>query len=246
MNTISSENSLLYWKQNLNRSNISGVDKLFLKENFSNVFTKMKDFAYITEAKGSFLEKWHQTVTEECEAIVKKLQPYCNNLEPIVLVALKFRGNLGEIMAERIFNDFGMLYGVIPNSYVPVDPTNEMFIDASSKYAGDNLPIGIQVKNYKQDKGHSNPVTWEIFVKSAAMTTYWMQDQKLITSSDFEKYLKIPRQIIFSFTDASSSMIVEQFQNSVKFIGPSEIKKMDLEHKPYVFESILNEISLFQ
>ena len=245
MKTVSSKNSLIPWIRNMNGSNISNVDSLILKENYISVFSKLFDYTSSSEAKVKFLEVWHHLVNEECKAIRKKLKNYSSDMASIILVENKFRGNVGEIFAERIFTDFGYNFDIIPSTYDAVDPANEEFVDAIAKHPIDNLPIGIQIKNYHRDHKdfRENTVSRETFVKSMAMTTHWVQDGKFIDFEKLPEFFKIPRQIIFSYTNIGDSRLLNDYAGSVRFIGPNKIEKLNFEQKSYLFQQIVQEIS---
>lgn len=242
MKTISSKNSLIYWIRNINGSNISNVNSLILKENYISVFSKLFDLTSSNGIKVKFLEMWHHLINEECKAVCNKLKNYSSDPNSIALVVNKFRGNIGEIFAEKIFTDFGYNFDIIPTTYDTVDPANEEFLDAVAKHPIDNLPIGIQIKNYHKDF-LENTVSRETFVKSMAMTTHWVQDTKLIDYEKLPDFFKIPRQIIFSYTNIGNSSLLSDYVGSVRFIGPKEIAKLNFEQKPYLFQQIVLEIS---
>ena len=213
-----------------------------MKENYISVFEKLFELTSSTECKVKFLEMWHHFVNEECKTIYDKLKKYSSDVRSIALVVDKFRGNLGEIFAEKIFTDFGYNFDIIPTSYDTVDPVNEKFVDAVAKHPIDNLPIGIQIKNYHKDF-LENTVSRDTFVKSMSMTTHWVQDEQLIDFEQLSTFFKIPRQIIFSYTNVSDSRLLSDYSKSVRFIGPKEITKLNLEQKPYIFQQIVSEIS---
>jgi hypothetical protein len=245
MQTISSSKSLIFWSQNINGSNITSVkNNLFLKDYYLNVFNELKTRTSIDGVKIKFLNMWHCIINDECKKLNDTLLGIGANKNNIQLVINKFRGNLGEILAEKLFLYFGMNFGVIPSSYIPVDPTNEEFIDAQGRYPGDNLPIGIQIKNYASDNTKTNCVTREPFIKSMAMSTHWIQNKKIIDSEKLIQFYSMPRQIIFSFTDVADTRILTDYAESIRFIGPKEIKKLDLENKnnSYIFDEIFTEI----
>jgi len=242
MNTITSNKSLVFWKQNINGSNITTVKPLFLKENYLSVFEQIKIRTDINDSKTKFLNIWHYIINNECKIIDNKLKHYTTDNESINLVINKFRGNIGEIFVEKLFIDFGMNFDVVPSSYVPVDPTHEEYIDAEGIHPADGFPVGIQIKNYSKDF-KENQVNRLIFSKSMAMTTHWLQDNKKVDPDNFIKFLKIPRQIIFSFTDVKDHRVLTDYQGSVRFIGPKTIEKLDLTNKSYIFEQIISEIS---
>lgn len=242
MQTVSSSKSLIFWSQNINGSNITSVkNNLFLKESYLNVFNELKTRTSSDGIKIKFLNMWHSIINDECEKLNNKLLGISANKNNIQLVINKFRGNLGEILAEKLFLYFGRNFGVVPSSYIPVDPTNEEFIDAQGRCPSDNLPIGIQIKNYAS----YNCVNRETFIKSMAMSTHWIQNKKIIDFEKLTQFYSMPRQIIFSFTDVADTRILTDYAESTRFIGPKEIKKLNLENRnnSYIFDEIFTEIS---
>ena len=246
MKTISSNKSLIKWRQNINGSNISREDELILKDNYLNVFMQLQKFAEAKDPKTDFINAWHKICNDECKAVETKLASKCSDISSIERVVNKFRGNAGEIMAEKTFELFGTNWDIFPGSYDTVDPHHEMFIDAQALHIQDRLPIGIQVKNYAvHSKTHRNPVKWETFIKSMAMSTYWCADIKTVPIGKKDQFFSVPRQYIFSFTPPDFAKLTEDFHGSVRFIGPDELeRKLDLKHKSYVFSQIIEEISV--
>ena len=242
MKTISSDKSLVKWQQNINGSNITQVDEYFLKNNYICVFKQLAEFAAVEGPKTTFIDAWYSVCSASCDALVAKLSQYGDS-QSVMLVVNKFRGNLGEIMAEKVFELFGTQWDVMPGSYDTVDPQNEMFIDAQGKHMADGLPVGIQVKNYSvHSKNHRNPVKWETFIKSMAMNSYWCADVKIVKPEQYAQFFKFQRQYIFSFTPADFKKLVDDYKGSVRFIGPEEIEKLCLKHKAYVFQQIVDEL----
>lgn len=246
MKTISSEKSLIIWGRNANRTNITKVpDKYYLKEDYLKVFMQLRDWAAGEGSNYSvFIKKWHDINTRVCTELASKLvaDHKESSDEEILAVINKFRGNVGEIMAEKIFTSFSSDFDVVDGSYETVDPDNEMFVDAKCISRFDKMPLGVQVKNYKQNDGHSNPVVRETFVKSIAMTTIWLQDLKLIDKDSIVNFISRPRQIIFSFTDVSDGRLLTDYAGSTMFYGPHKINKLELHNKSWVFDDIVKEI----
>lgn len=247
MNTISSENSLLTWKHTNGwgtyGANLQGVvPEDFLKEDYINVFSILQKYAETDVKKLKFIDAWQDVCKNACIALADKLTSIANAEQSIIVIS-KFRGNLGEIMAEKIFSTFGAMWDVAPESYKTVDPENEMFLDAQGVHIADRMPIGIQVKNYSTHPMKTNAISWEVFTKSMAMTTYWLQCSGLVKPENMSSFLSIPRQFIFSFTPVSFDIIAENYKKAVRFIGPAEIEKLDLQHKGYVFKQIVDEMT---
>jgi hypothetical protein len=248
MDTISSINSLLTWKHTNGWGNHGAnlqdaVPEDFLKEDYLNVFSILQQYAESDVKKLKFTDAWQKVCKNACNTLANKLKSIAN-VEQAGIVISKFRGNLGEIMAEKIFSLFGSMWDIAPESYKTVDPENEMFLDAQGVHISDRMQIGIQVKNYSVHPGKTNAVGWEVFTKSMAMTTYWLQCSALVKPEDADRFLSIPRQIIFSFTPVSYDIIADNYKKAVRFIGPAEIEKLDLQHKGYVFKQIVDEITL--
>ena len=120
-----------------------------------------------------------------------------------------------------------------------------MFLDAQAIHIADGMPIGVQVKNYAVHPGKTNAVSWEVFTKSMAMTTYWLQCSDLVKPENLAEFLSSPRQFIFSFTPVSYDIIADNYKKAVKFIGPADIDKLDLQHKAYAFKQIADEIEAY-
>jgi len=124
MKTISSDKSLVKWQQNINGSNITQVDENFLRENFIAAFGQLAEFAAVEGPKASFIDAWHSICSISCDALVDKLAQICRDRECIDKVVNKFRGNMGEIMAEKVFELFGIQWDIMPGTYDTVDPQN--------------------------------------------------------------------------------------------------------------------------
>lgn len=228
----------------------------FLKEDYFGFFSSLASWSEHspgTEFLGKKGEgRWHDLLNETCRAVYNKVYAFSKDLDlarkeaNVQKVVNKFRGNIGEIMAEAIFLKFPSSFNVAFGSYVPVDPSQEEFVDAEALDAGDSLLVGIQVKNYSLDsKNHFIPVKRETFDKAQAMTTRWLQDKRRIPEDKLAEFLRKPRQIIFSFTDVDKDdfKLIEETKGSVVFKGPSDIADLRLETKPFVFQEIVDEIS---
>lgn len=71
--------------------------------------------------------------------------------ESIDKVIFKFRGNCGEIFAEKLFTE--MCSDICkPGTYVPVDPHHEEGVDAVAVSCLTGMKMGIQVKNFSHSK----------------------------------------------------------------------------------------------
>lgn len=231
MKTINSEKSLVLFDQNRSSSNIHHINdgigtRLLLKTNYLNVFNTIAE-ELKTKQYVSFVKLWHKVCDKACSTVRAKLRDLIlNDYEDaetdIDKVVVKFRGNLGEIFAEAFFTN-NLSQFVDGSSYEPVDPTNERFVDATSTSPIDNLPIGIQVKNYNVELVHI-----ETFVKAAAEDCYWLRVDKKIKPEDVAAYLSSPHQVIFSFTD-TRDLFKESHAAAVIFLGPWYIDSVNLQ-----------------
>ncbi len=228
----------------------------FLKEVYLAFFRSLASWSehgpgteFLSRKNGG---RWHDLLNETCREVYNKVYAFSKDPDlarkevNVKKVVNKFRGNVGEIMAEAIFLKFPSNFNIAFGSYVPVDPSQEEFVDAEALDAGDSLPVGIQVKNYSlNEENHFVPVKRETFDKAQAMTTRWLQDKKRIPEDRIVEFLKKPRQIIFSFTnvDKDDFKLLEDTKCSVVFKGPRDIADLRLETKPFVFKEIVDEIS---
>ena len=225
MKTISSQKSLILFDQNRSDSNIyalDGVDdiRLFVKPFYESLFATLAENLKANQYT-SFVKHWRRTCDVKCAELLAKIE----NLAPkddAEKVMMKFRGNCGEILAEAFFKG-GLASEYIDGStYVPVDPSNERFVDADVKSAADGLPVGVQVKNY----GNAL-VKGEIFNKAAAEDMFRLRIDGMVPPEDIVLYLSSPRQIIFSFTPAEK-FLVENNSKVVLFLGPDFIDRKKL------------------
>lgn len=232
MQTISSStSSLILWERNTNRSGIGistlGGNRLFLKPFFLEVFqtiaSKLKTQSYTKFAA----KVWMPTI----DVVKAKLEDTLGDVvlgldskqsfqEDIERVVSKFQGNLGEIFAEKFFTSGLGSDTCKPETYSPVDPCHEEGVDASGISPISNLKIGIQVKNYSKD----NKVGLEEFRTAGDESDKYVHS---LNSNQFEDFLRCPCQCIFSFTEAVS-IIKEQYESRVKFLGPSYIESKGL------------------
>ena len=225
MKTISSQKSLILFDQNRSDSNIyalDGVDdiRLFAKPFYESLFAVLAE-ELKTKQYTSFVKLWRRLCDAKCAELLAKIE----NLAPkddAEKVAMKFRGNCGEILAEAFFRSGLVSEYVDGSTYVPVDPSNERFVDADVKSAADGLPVGVQVKNY----GNAL-VKGEIFNKAAAEDTLRLRIDGIVRPEDYGLYLSSPRQIIFSFTPAEK-FLIENNSRAVLFLGPDFIDRKKL------------------
>jgi len=252
MKTISSSStSLIYWKQTENKSNISitgfNGNELVLKPVYHDVFASIASELKSTKCT-KLIPLWQKTMSE-AEAKLRQLMANAilnhssKDADSIDRVVFKFRGNCGEIFAEKLFTS-GLAADVCKlGSYVPVDPHHEEGIDATGISPVSNMKIGIQVKNFSE----KNKVKLEVF------RTAGDESDKIVHSLENAEqvlaYLKCPGQIIFSFTNADK-ILVESYKNRVMFLGPDYIESKKLCGMPgsscgnwTFFQDIADEIN---
>lgn len=237
LTTLTGDKSLILTQQTLNRSNILGLEDLFFKNNYFNVFNRIaNDFESTAKPFATFTDKWQEVIEVEEALIKQQLIKYLTtslskseitdeDKSHINLILNKFRGNCGEIFAEAFFREGFMSSFGIKNIYEPVDPTNERYDDGRSYSMRDGLPIGIQVKTFsKHTSSAINPR--EIFDKTVTMYTLTLLS---LSDSDKLKFMTQPRQIIFSFTDFAEDYIKKDYEIITLFVGPKDINKANLQ-----------------
>ena len=246
MNTISSENSLLLFKNNKNKTNIF-IDELTLKEDYLYLFRDIQNILDSNVPLNTFTKLWKDACDDACLRVRQKVRAsirhdYEDAQQDIERVANKFRGNAGEMFAEAFFTmGLGSEY-FNGSSYLPVDPQNERFIDATCEMP-DGITGCIQIKNYDIKK-----VDRETFIKSAAEDRLRIRD----FNGEIGKYIETPRQFIFSFTDAEN-LLLNEYKGITVFLGPSWIdsKKIQGDYRSNVkprssmFKQIADEIEKF-
>ena len=260
MNTISGNNSLILSEHTINRSNIFGIDRLFFKDNYFNVFNSIANKFSSGKVYGKFTAVWHEVCMAECNAVKNKVAEYIKQLnqdkldkadeELVNRVVVKFRGNLGEIFAEAFIREGYMSKLCKASVYNTVDPNNEEYVDAESISASDGLPVGIQIKNYNKFALDSID-TCSIFNKASVSALRQIHQLKSI--EDTQMYLKQPHQIIFSFTELGSDFIVERYLKDVIFFGPKDIDsvylqgniKKNINANWLFFKTVADEIKAF-
>lgn len=254
MKTISSDKSLVFWKQNQNGTNIyvnGGKNMcLFLKDNYLNVFkTIQTELSDTTKHYTSFVKLWHKTCKDECDVVRKAIRALiihdyedaCSDIEKVVM---KFRGNLGEIFAEAFFTSNLMSDICDGTTYDAVDPDNERFVDADVISNATGLKIGVQVKNYD-----TSLVSKEIFDKALAEDSMRIRIDNIIPAEKMSEYLSYPHQLIFSFTSAQD-LFISSNANAIMFIGPDDIDAKNIQGNVKkriapnwrMFQKICNEI----
>lgn len=253
MQTISSSKSLIYFDQNRNGSNIinNGSEdiRLLLKPHYYNVFNNIAvALGGGVEYFSKFIPVWQNVIRQEVELAKNTIRKYIGDTaryesDDINKVIHKFRGNLGEILAEYLFSNGEISYCQF-GTYEPADPNNEEFVDATAVSKVTELLMGIQIKNYKEDL-----VSRETFVKACCMSDLYARESIEDEAAKLE-YLSTPHQIIFSFTDARDNL-KERYVKSVIFFGPKDIEKLklqgDIKHnikpKSLYFKKIAEEIN---
>lgn len=169
------------------------------------------------------MKAWHSAVNVSCrnaEKMLKSRFPKATK-DDVEKVSKKIRGNLGEMMAYKIISDHPEKFSIVPGSYQSLrhDHENESSIDGIAVSSEDGCRIGVQVKNYRT----IHLVDLITFKKSASVTMKWITEPKLNPEVSIEKFIAIPRQIIFSFTQVKDLKYIDEWSKIVKFIGPNEI-----------------------
>lgn len=227
MKTISSDKNLVVWKRNKNESNIElpvlGGDQYFLKPMYSHLFVACADILK-TKKIASFVKTWQKLVDDECQNVKNSIRNATRDFKvsdsALDLVVNKFRGNAGEILVEMLAEN-GMLSNICkPGTYTPVDPDNERFIDAEGIRNG--MPVGIQIKNYNA----FSFVKHETFIKSAAMDSIWIRQEK--RPADLGEFISTPGQYIISLSE-TQDIFCEMYRNIVVFLGPKWFESLKIQ-----------------
>lgn len=141
------QSRLYAWEQNRNKQNI------FKTENLENyILQHYKDFwnGFKSKVSSKDLVSFTKTWVQNCDRYWNifyeslKKEKECTD-EQATKIANKFRGNVGEILAEYILTEFGSY--IDKSTYDPVDPSNERFVDAFAQ-SKDGVDVNIQVKNF--------------------------------------------------------------------------------------------------
>lgn len=260
MQTISSANSLILFKNNRNKSNIfinNGQNiELILKENYENVFRNIENDLKSNKEYVSFVKLWHKHCNIECKNVFRKIKKLIkekhNANEPniddqINLITYKFRGNLGEIFAEAFFKN-GLANEICDGTtYAPVDPNKERYVDADAMSNSTGLQMGIQIKNYNDEL-----VAKKVFDKAGTEDSLRIRTDKFLNKEDKLTYISSPHQIILSFTDALD-LFIDTYKDIVVFLGPRYIDSKNLQGnlklrippKIFFFKKIADEIKNF-
>lgn len=236
LKTIKSEKNLLNWEQNrngvplwenVNEAELGDLTKKVYKCFFIFFLRLSKNKNYI-----SFTDEWVKGCSKAVKSITSYLKTAYNlSEENAQRIAHKFRGNVGEIVAEYIFTELDM--HIDRTTYKPVDPENERFLDATAK-AKDGIQMFIQVKNY------SGEVNKEPFLKLAMEERlYEVNNKKKLAEFNSRK-----RSLLLTFTDKKYTPFEKDYAKIVETIGPSEIDKLlkDRETRIDMFSAILKNI----
>lgn len=269
MITISSNNSLVRWEQNENRTGIHNQDgkniSLILKPTYYKFFNLLaEDLKDPNHQYASFVDCWMKHCKElmnDVRAVVENIiddfgivypetadDPNTLTRERVInRVCNKVRGNLAEILVEKLANE-GYLRSFCKNgTYKPVDdPHHEEYSDGSCLHPNTKLIVEIQIKNYA--KGHK--VGREVFDKCSATFHKHICGAKadITTPEQMEKYIKTVHQIIFTFTDPEELLLKEKI-GMVNVFGPEDIDDLNIQGDDRgneaiysIFEEIAEEI----
>ena len=246
LKTIHGQYSLLLWKQNRNGVNIlqpignTSYDD-FIKGNVRDFFYDLKVAFSGDQKKHSFCKEWEKLWLVWWSILEDNVRDYfgVTDKEVIDTVVAKIKGNIGEIFAELFFTHCGGMKWIKPDTYTPVDPTNERFTDASASDPTGKVRCGIQVKNY------SGEIPSQVFWKAAVEDTIAIRDAGPHLRED---YLRRKRQFIFSFTEEKFSPNMEAYKTYTEVIGPKEIDK-ELEMNEFrldILQILLDEIDALE
>lgn len=240
LKTIHGDFSLLLWKQNRNNTNIlqpigDTTYDAFIKHLIRDFFEDLKK-SFETGNKYSFCKEWQKVSEKHWKIMHNKCISFfkVETKDTIDKVVSKIKGNIGEIFAELFFTNCGGTKWISPNTYEPVDPTNERFIDAFAYDPLEKVKCGIQIKNY------SGEIPSQVFWKAGVEDNLAFRE----LSSDLRDfYLKRKRQYIFSFTDEKFSPNMEAYKTYVEIIGPKIIDNelSSNEFRLDLLEKLLNE-----
>lgn len=236
LKTVVSEKNLLNWEQNrngvplyenCNETTLQNLSRKAYKCFFISLLKQFRD-----SNRFSFTDDW----VRYCDKAVKQISKYLVknfNLseENADRVAHKFRGNVGEIVAEYIFTELDT--HIDRSTYKPVDPENERFLDAKAK-AKDGIQVNIQVKNYHGE------IDKEPFLKLAMEGMIYLYDNKKKAS----EFLSRRRSLLLSFTDKKYTPFEKDYAKVVETVGPGEIDKLlkDPDTRVDMLTCILNNI----
>ena len=255
LTTVSSNKSLVVWKRNENRSEL-GVTwtpdgQAFIKPFYSGLFRSVAA-KLVSGRYASF----SRVFSAECDNACRLLKIRMSGLlkaagadvtgERLEKVAVKFRGNAGEILVEKLAREGYFAKWFKVSKYDPVDPDDERFVDAESLCAEDGMPAGIQIKNYAS----TTPVKAETFVKAAATHTLWSFGR--VEPAALRDYFSTPRQFVLSIaSECADDRVLAEYGRAVCFVGPKDFDGFELQggkRKPNVrlFEEIADEVDAFK
>lgn len=258
MNTITSDNSLIYFEQNSNKSNIGANGEtsitLVLKPYYYKVFnTIANEFKSTDKRYASFVKVWQNTCKDVCKEAKKALENYvkvCKKIDAdtkdsINLVLSRFRKNLGMILTEalitkNILRINAEQFTVNHDCYEQIDATMEI----------NGMPASIQVKNHNSVAKYTNNCEKrddDYISHALAQNGKWFSDKTKISDEMLVKYRATPRQFVISFTQ-TNPLVVKKHYKSVAYFGPSDIDRLHLQGTSRFpgnwkfFEDIANEI----
>lgn len=245
--------NLILCESTRNRVNIFNGDKykLFFKPYYIDVFQTMLNMLNVQ--KRDVVMLWQDVIGQKIKDLKKALKEEFKEYgeipeDDVQRIADKFRGNLGEIFAEKFFTEGYAGKYVKATSYQPVDPTSETSsvdcakIDARGKSGMNGSLIGIQVKNFKT----GNLVGRDVFNEVCSQVSIWDYQtdiEKTFGKSKREYSQEVVPMIIFSFTEAASPMLLDNYNKLVKFIGPNVISKAKIQESTLFFEEIIEALN---
>ena len=237
LKTIKSEKNLLNWEQNRNGVPLYENCNETILQNLSRKTYKCFFISLLKQFKNhnraSFTDDW----VKYCDKAAKQISKYLvKNFklseENAQRIAHKFRGNVGEIVAEYIFTELDT--HIDRSTYKPVDPENERFLDATAK-AKDDIQMLIQVKNY------SGEVNKEPFLKLAMEAMIYLYNNKKKAA----EFLSRKRALLLTFTDKKYTPFEKDYAKVVETVGPEEIDNKllkDRDTRIDMLTCILNNI----
>lgn len=233
--------SLLTWENNKNGAN--EMESPVLDEMIRSLYITFFQncFSSIKKSFNNFCEDWQKYCGKFEKEYIKTLASN-NIIEPKWQTKMwyKFRGNVFEILLEKLFLKGAMSSEGFENTYVTPDNRQcEDFTDAHA--AMGKFLVGIQAKN------HSWPIEHEYFTKADSM---YAREIFKIPPEDIDNYRKLPRQYICSMSplDKTFKSIHHEYDGRVKFIGPERFNVIFKGIKPnleYWFDEIIDEIKKY-
>lgn len=245
LKTVSSADSLITFDRTVNRpNNVSltqfGGDVLAFKEDYLNFFRSLEN-GLSAGTVVSFVKLWKEKTNKACAAVFKKTRKAGCPDENATRIENKFRGNVAEIFAERLFSEYPAFFKT--GTYVPVDPDHEEGVDAKAVSSISGLAVGIQIKNYDTGKP-----SIDVFRTAGDESDKYVHT---LDAEQFKSFLTHPNQYLLSFTEAEP-VIVESYRGRVEFLGPKWVDSLGLQgHRAektgrwLFFKEIADEIAAF-